>query len=96
MAVAIDSNILIDVLGRPSEHTPYSVEALNAALTRGALIICPVVAAETSLYFASAADALPTGTCTSSAPPAFASRIASPCSMQSTAQLDGGLIWAGA
>lgn len=29
-------------------------------------------------------------------PPAFASRIASPCSMQSTAQLDGGLIWAGA
>ena len=57
MAVAIDSNILIDVLGRPSEHTPYSVEALNAALTRGALIICPVVAAETSLYFASAAEA---------------------------------------
>ena len=49
MAVAIDSNILIDVLGRPSEHTPYSVEALNAALTRGALIICPVVAAETSM-----------------------------------------------
>lgn len=57
MAVAIDSNILIDVLGRPTEHTPYAVEALNAALTRGALVICPVVAAETSLYFATAAEA---------------------------------------
>ncbi len=57
MAVAIDSNILIDVLGRPTEHTPHAVEALNAALGRGALVICPVVAAETSLYFASADEA---------------------------------------
>ena len=57
MAVALDSNILIDVLGQPSEHTPHAVEVLNAALTRGALIICPVVAAETSLYFATAAEA---------------------------------------
>jgi predicted nucleic acid-binding protein len=57
MAVAIDSNILIDVLGRPTEHTPHAVEALNAAFGRGALVICPVVAAETSLYFASADEA---------------------------------------
>lgn len=57
MAVAIDSNILIDVLGQPSEHTPYSVEALNSALGRGALVICPIVAAETSLYFSTAEDA---------------------------------------
>ena len=56
MAIALDSNILIDVLGQSSEHTPYAVEALNSALARGALIICPVVAAETSLYFASADD----------------------------------------
>lgn len=56
MAIALDSNILIDVLGQSSEHTPYAVEALNAALSRGALIICPVVAAETSLYFATAED----------------------------------------
>ena len=54
MAIALDSNILIDVLGQPTEHTPHAVETLNAALTRGALIICPIVAAETSLYFASA------------------------------------------
>jgi len=54
MAIALDSNILIDVLGQSTEHTPHAVEALNAALTRGALIICPIVAAETSLYFASA------------------------------------------
>jgi predicted nucleic acid-binding protein len=54
MAIALDSNILIDILGQPTEHTPHAVETLNAALTRGALIICPIVAAETSLYFASA------------------------------------------
>lgn len=54
MAIALDSNILIDVLGQPTEHTPHAVETLNGALTRGALIICPIVAAETSLYFASA------------------------------------------
>ena len=57
MAIALDSNILIDVLGQPTDHTPHAVEELNAALTRGALIICPVVAAETSLYFATAAEA---------------------------------------
>jgi len=57
MAVALDSNILIDLLGQPTEHTPLTVEVLNAALTRGALIICPVVAAETSLYFATAEEA---------------------------------------
>jgi len=57
MAVALDSNILIDVLGQPTEHTPHAVEALNAALSRGALIICPIVAAETSLYFTSADEA---------------------------------------
>ena len=56
MAIALDSNILIDVLGQSSEHTPHAVEALNTALSRGALIICPVVAAETSLYFATAED----------------------------------------
>jgi predicted nucleic acid-binding protein len=57
VAVALDSNILIDVLGTPSVHTPHAVEALNAALARGALIVCPVVAAETSLYFATALEA---------------------------------------
>ena len=57
MAIALDSNILIDVLGTTTEHTPHAVEALNAALARGALIICPVVAAETSLYFATADEA---------------------------------------
>ena len=56
MAIALDSNILIDVLGQSSEHTPHAVEALNTALSRGALVICPVVAAETSLYFATAED----------------------------------------
>ena len=57
MAVALDSNILIDVLGQPTEHTPHAVAALNAAVGRGALVICPIVAAETSIYFDDAADA---------------------------------------
>ena len=57
MAIALDSNILIDVLGSPTGHTPHAVAELNAALARGALIICPVVAAETSLYFATADEA---------------------------------------
>ena len=57
MGVALDSNILIDVLGQPTGHTPHAVEALNGAMGRGALIICPIVAAETSLYFASAEEA---------------------------------------
>lgn len=57
MAVALDSNIIIDVLGQPTEHTPHAVEALNAAIGRGALIICPIVAAETSLYFPNASEA---------------------------------------
>lgn len=57
MAVALDSNILIDLLGQPTEHTPHAIAALNDALSRGALIICPIVAAETSLYFDDAAEA---------------------------------------
>lgn len=57
MAVALDSNILIDVLGPSTAHTPHAVEVLNAALGRGALIICPIVAAETSLYFDDATEA---------------------------------------
>lgn len=57
MAVALDSNILIDVLGRKTEHTQLAIEALNAALGRGALVICPIVAAETSVYFSTAKEA---------------------------------------
>jgi predicted nucleic acid-binding protein len=57
MAVALDSNILIDVLGATTEYTPLAVAALNAAVGRGALVICPVVAAETSLYFPTAEEA---------------------------------------
>lgn len=57
MAIALDSNILIDILGRETEHTPAAIATLNAAIGRGALVICPIVAAETSIYFADAAEA---------------------------------------
>ncbi len=57
MAVALDSNVLIDLLGRETEHTAAAIDALNEAVRRGALVICPVVAAETSLYFATVQEA---------------------------------------
>ena len=51
MTTAIDSNILIDLIGASTSFTHDSVAALDEARLRGALTICPVVAAEISAYF---------------------------------------------
>lgn len=48
---AIDTNLLIDILGETSVFTPDSVAALDAARGKGGLIISPVVAAEIAAYF---------------------------------------------
>lgn len=53
MISALDSNVLIDVLGPPTRFTEPSVGALDIRLRQGALIICPVVVAETANYFIS-------------------------------------------
>lgn len=61
MITALDSNILIDLLGVQTPQTAGSVAALDAARMAGALLVCPVVVAEISAYFDSAdtlADAL--------------------------------------
>jgi predicted nucleic acid-binding protein len=53
MFTAVDSNVLIDLLGEESRFTPTSIQALDDARLRGALVICPAVAAEISSHFAS-------------------------------------------
>jgi predicted nucleic acid-binding protein len=53
MTTAIDSNVLIDVIGRPNEFTAARIRALDTALRSGALITCPIVAAETAAWFES-------------------------------------------
>jgi predicted nucleic acid-binding protein len=55
MTTAIDSNVLIDLIGARTSFTQASILALDAARLGGALMICPVVVAEISAYFASAA-----------------------------------------
>lgn len=52
MTTAIDSNVLIDLIGEKTAFTDASILALDAARMDGALIICPVVVAEVSGHFA--------------------------------------------
>lgn len=54
MTTAIDSNVLIDLIGGWSAFTEASIEALDGARMNGALVICPVVVAEISGHFPTA------------------------------------------
>ncbi len=56
MTTAIDSNILIDLIGRRTAFTEASIAALDAARVRGAMVVCPLVAAEISGHFARPGD----------------------------------------
>ena len=56
MLTAIDSNILIDVIGSPSRFTDPSIHALDEARQEGALIISPIVVAEIAGHFSSASQ----------------------------------------
>ena len=58
MTTAVDSNVLIDLIGGRTLFTEASISALDAARMDGALIICPVVAAEISGHFATPAALL--------------------------------------
>jgi len=58
MTTAIDSNVMIDLIGEKTCFTDASILALDAARINGALIICPVVAAEISGHFATPAALL--------------------------------------
>ncbi len=58
MTTAVDSNVLIDLIGGRTAFTEASISALDSARMDGALIICPVVAAEISGHFATPAALL--------------------------------------
>jgi predicted nucleic acid-binding protein len=50
-ATLVDSNVLIDILARDSDWTPWSDEALIAALEDGAVFVNQIVYAEVSVGF---------------------------------------------
>ena len=58
MTTAVDSNVLIDLIGGKTVFSEASISALDAARMHGALIICPVVAAEISGHFSTPAAML--------------------------------------
>ena len=51
MKTAVDSSVLLDVLGADTTFGPASREALRAAFDRGALVACEVVWAEVRAHF---------------------------------------------
>ena len=51
MRTAVDSSVLLDVLGADAAHGERSREALRAAYRGGALAACDVVFAEVRAYF---------------------------------------------
>ncbi len=61
MITAVDSNVLLDILGADLTFGPASAEAVRIALRDGRLVACEVVWAEVAAWFASpraAQDAL--------------------------------------
>jgi predicted nucleic acid-binding protein len=57
MITAVDSNVLIDVLGADPTFGPASIAALREASRRGGLIVSEVVWAETAGWYASEDEA---------------------------------------
>lgn len=57
MITAVDTNVLVDVLGADRTFGPASWAALSAAAGRGSLLVCDVVWAETSSVFPDIDDA---------------------------------------
>jgi len=51
---AVDSNILLDILGANPTFGPASVKALRTATQQGRLVVCEVVWAEVAAWFTSA------------------------------------------
>ena len=56
MTVAVDTNVLFDLLLDDPEHAELSRAALLSAARGGPVIICPVVYAELAAHFANARD----------------------------------------
>jgi hypothetical protein len=56
MTVAVDTNVLFDVLLDDPEHADLSRTALLSAVRDGPVVVCPVVYAELAAYFANTHD----------------------------------------
>jgi predicted nucleic acid-binding protein len=54
---AVDTNVLLDVLGGDPRFGPASREALRSSIRQGRLIACEIVWAETSASFPSSSEA---------------------------------------
>ncbi len=57
MITAVDTSVLIDVLGANATFGPASARAIRRCLGEGALVACEVVWAETTAHFAERDDA---------------------------------------
>ncbi len=57
MTTAVDSNVLLDILGADPNFGPASAKALRTAVRQGQVLACEVVWAEVAGSFASAAVA---------------------------------------
>lgn len=51
MITAVDSNILIDLIGEESDFTRAATQSLDDSRIAGALVVCPTVVAEISGHF---------------------------------------------
>lgn len=51
MITAIDTNILLDILGGDAKFGPLSAAALRRCISEGAVVACEVVWAETAAFF---------------------------------------------
>lgn len=58
MKVAVDTSVLLDVLGADSEFGERSRSALKAAWSGGPIVVCDVVLAEVSAFFPAGEDPL--------------------------------------
>jgi predicted nucleic acid-binding protein len=56
VTLAVDSNVLFDILLDDAEHAARSVELLAAAVEAGPVMVCPVVYAELTAQFDDHAD----------------------------------------
>jgi len=56
VTTAVDSNVLIDVIGPATKFAASSIDALDEARAKGALVICSVAAAEIAAYFATSRE----------------------------------------
>ena len=57
MITAVDTSVLLDIFGADRKFGPGSAAALNTCLTKGSLVACDVVWAETCAAFATPASA---------------------------------------